>query len=206
VCDRTAWRIKHKLLEAMAERESSHVLTGTVVADDAVVGGTRRGGKCGRGAEGKAVFIAAVELDEDGYPPHVRFDPLPDLEGDTLRTWVRNALDPSAHLVTDAYASLSCAGAEVASYGPIVVSPRQSSEIGAFRWVNTVISNLKTATRGTYHHIKVHKDLARYLVEAQYRLNRRFDLSSLVGQLLHASVRTPPSPEAWLRLGAVRTA
>jgi hypothetical protein len=48
--------------------------------------------------------------------------------------------------------------------------------------------------------------LARYLAEAQYRLNRRFDLPSLVGRLLHASVRTPPSPEKWLRLGAVRTA
>jgi transposase-like protein len=206
VCYRTAWRLKHKLLEAMAERESSRMLTGTVVADDAVVGGKRSGGKRGRGAEGKAVFIAAVELDDDGHPQHVRFDPLPDLKGETLRVWVRTALDPTAHLVTDAYASLACAGAEVASYGPIVVSPRQSSEIDAFRWVNTVISNLKTAIRGTYHHIKVHKYLARYLAEAQYRLNRRFDLPSLVGRLLHASVRTQPSPETWLRLGAVRAA
>jgi hypothetical protein len=26
----------------------------------------------------------------------VRFDPLPDLKGDTLRVWVRKALDPDA--------------------------------------------------------------------------------------------------------------
>lgn len=147
-----------------------------------------------------------MELDEDGHPQHARFDPLPDLKGDTLRDWVRKALDPSAHLVTDGHASLGCAGANVAVYDAIVVSPRQSSEIDVFRWVNTVISNLKTAMRGTYHHINVHKYLARSLAEAQYRLNRRFDLSSLVGRLLHASVRTPPSPETCLRLGAVRTA
>jgi transposase-like protein len=206
VCYRTAWRLKHKLLEAMAERESGRLLTGVVVADDAVVGGKRRGGKRGRGAEGKAAFIAAAELDDDGHPRHVRFDVLPDLKGDTLRAWVRKALDPDTHLVTDAFASLGCAGAPVAAYGAIVVSPRQSSEIDAFRWVNTVISNLKTAIRGTYHHVNVHKYLARYLAEAQYRLNRRFDLPSLVGRLLHASVRTPPSPEKWLRQGAVRTA
>jgi hypothetical protein len=48
--------------------------------------------------------------------------------------------------------------------------------------------------------------LARYLAEAQYRLDRRFDLPSLVGRLLHAGVRTPPSPEKWLRSGAVRIA
>jgi transposase-like protein len=206
VCYRTAWRLKHKLLEAMAERESGRLLTGVVVADDAVVGGKRRGGKRGRGADGKAAFIAAVELDDDGHPQHVRFDPLPDLKGDTLRAWVRKALDPDTHRVTDAFASLGCAGAEVAAYGAIVVSPRQSSEIDAFRWVNTIISNLKTAIRGTDHHVNVHKYLARYLAEAQYRLNRRFDLPSLVGRLLHASVRTSPSPEKWLRLGAVRTA
>ena len=69
-----------------------------------------------------------------------------------------------------------------------------------------MISNLKTAIRGTYHHVNVHKYLARYLAEAQYRLNRRFDLPSLVGRLLHASVRTAPSPEKWLRLAAVRAA
>jgi hypothetical protein len=76
---------KHKLLEAMAERGSGRLLTGVVVADDAVVGGKRRGGKRGRGAEGKAAFIAAVELDDDGHPQNVRLDPLPDLKGDTLR-------------------------------------------------------------------------------------------------------------------------
>jgi hypothetical protein len=39
VCDRTAWPLKQKLLEAMAERKSSRLVTGVVVADDAVVGG-----------------------------------------------------------------------------------------------------------------------------------------------------------------------
>ncbi len=206
VCYRSAWRVKHKLLEAMVERESGRVLTGVVLADDAVVGGKHSGGKRGRGAEGKAVFIAAVELDDDGHPGRVRFDPLPDLKGATLRAWVGKALDPNAHLVTDASASLGCAGAQLANYGAIVVSPRKSSDLEAFRWVNTVISNLKTAIRGTYHHFNVHKYLARYLAEAQYRLNRRFDLPSLVGRLLHASVRTPPSTEKWLRLGVARTA
>jgi hypothetical protein len=67
-----------------------------------------------------------------------------------------------------------------------VVRPRQSSDIDAFRRVNTVISNLKTAIRSTYHHVNVHTCLARDLSETHDRLNRRFDLPSLVGRLLHA--------------------
>ena len=53
--DRTARRRKQKLVQAMAEREFAPLLTGAVVADNAVVLGKGR-----RGAEGKAVLIAAV--------------------------------------------------------------------------------------------------------------------------------------------------
>jgi hypothetical protein len=136
----------------------------------------------------------------------VRFDPLPDLKGDTSRAWVRTALDPDTQGLTDALASLGCPGADVAAHEAIVVSPHESSEIDGFRWVNNVISNLKTAVCGTDHHIKVHKYLARDLAEAHYRVNRRFDLPFLVWRFLHARVRTSPSPELGRRLGAARAA
>ncbi len=45
----------------MTSRESGYLLTGVVVADDGVVGGN-----LGRGAEGKAAFIAAMELGDGG--------------------------------------------------------------------------------------------------------------------------------------------
>jgi transposase-like protein len=201
---RTAWRVKHKLLEAMAEREDARQLVGTVVADDAYLGG-KRAGKRGRGSENKVPFVAAVELDDDGHPQHVRFDPLPDLKAASIEGWARNALAESVHLVTDGLASLGAAAAVVAEYAAIVVSPRKSSDLdAAFRWVNTFISNLKTAIRGTYHRFGFRKYTRRYLAEAQYRVNRRFDLPSLVGRLLYTCARTAPCTEAWLRLAQVR--
>jgi len=150
---RTAWRIKHKLLETMAERESRRVLTGMVLADDANLGGVMAG-KPGRGSENKAWFVAAVELDDKGYPQQVRLDAIDDLKGDTMAKWATTALHKSVHLVTDGLASFNAAGACVAEYGAIIVSPRQSSEIGLFKWVNTFISNVKTAIHGTYHHFQ----------------------------------------------------
>ena len=68
------------------------------------------------------------------------------------------------------------------------------------------MSNVKTAMLGSYHHSNVHIYLARYPAEARCRLNRCFDLPSLLGRLLHASVLAPPRPEEWLRLGVVRVA
>ena len=204
VCYRTAWRIKHKLLEAMAERESRRLLSGVVMADDAYLGGVHAGGKPGRGSENKAPFLAAVELNDEGHPLHVRFDPIDDLKGSTMASWARTALHEGVHLVTDGLASFSSAGAVVANHGAIIVSPRQSSDLDVFEWVNTFIANLKTAIHGTYHHFDFNKYRARYLAEAQYRVNRRFELSSLVDRLLWTCARTEPCSESWLRLGVVR--
>jgi len=198
----TAWRVKHKLLEAMRQRESLRLLEGVVFADDAVLGGVHTG-KPGRGSENKATFMAAVELDDDGHPWHVRFDAIDDCKGETMATWAKSALHPAAHLVTDGLASFAAAGAEVGAYGAIIVGERKSSELEPFRWVNTFISNAKTAITGTYHHFDFDKYRHRYLAEVQYRVNRRFDLASLVGRLAHTCVRTAPCPERWLRMAEV---
>jgi transposase-like protein len=199
---RTAWRVKHKLLEAMHQRESRRTLQGVVFADDAVLGGVHSG-KPGRGSENKAPFVAAVELDDDGHPHHVRLDAIDDYTGKSMANWAKSALHPEAHLVTDGLASFAAAGAEVSAYGAIIVGQRKSSELAPFRWVNTFISNVKTAIHGTYHHFDFGKYRHRYLAEAQYRINRRFDLPSLLGRLLHACARTEPCPENWLRLAEV---
>jgi len=195
----TAWRVKHKLLEAMRQREARRLLEGVVFADDAVLGGEHPG-KPGRGSENKAPFMAAVELDDDGFPRYVRFDVIADYTGDTFAAWARRALHPKVHLVTDGCASFNAAGAEVAAHGAIVLGNVKSSELEPFRWVNTFISNTKTAITGTYHHFDFDKYRHRYLAEAQYRVNRRFDLASLVGRLVHTCARTAPCPERWLRL------
>ena len=121
----------------------------------------------------------------------------------SLAAWAKSALHPTVHLVTDGLASFAAAGALVAAHGSIIVSPHKSSELEPFRWVNTFIANAKTAMRGTYHHFDVDKYRHRYLAEAQYRINRRFDLRSLVGRLVHACAHTAPCPEKWLRLAKV---
>lgn len=44
---KTAWRVKHKIMQAMAEREEAKKLEGFVQLDDAYLGGERNGGKPG---------------------------------------------------------------------------------------------------------------------------------------------------------------
>ena len=191
---RSAWRVKHKILEAMAEAESKRTLSGLVIADDAYLGGVHHG-KRGRGSENKTPIIVAIQCSVDNHPLYAKLDSLQDLKGASVQAWARKALDASVHLVTDGLSSLAAAASEIAEHTPIIVSPRKSSEFEEFRWVNTVISNLKTALSGTYHHIKSCKYAARYLAEFQYRFNHRFDLHALVTHLLDTCIATHPSPE-----------
>ena len=63
-----AWRMRHKLMQMMMERDREHPLSGWIELDDAYLGGERSGGKRGRGAPGKTPFVAAVETNEQGTP------------------------------------------------------------------------------------------------------------------------------------------
>ena len=56
VCYRTAWRLKHKLMQVMSEQEARRRLGGLVQLDDAYLGGEYRGGKPGRGSPNKRPF------------------------------------------------------------------------------------------------------------------------------------------------------
>ena len=68
---KTAWLLKHKLMQVMCEREAPRQLDGRVEIDDAYLGGELPGGKSGRGSENKVSFIAAVQTTDTGRPLRV---------------------------------------------------------------------------------------------------------------------------------------
>jgi len=196
----TAWRVKHKLMQVMAEREAGRVLQGDVVMDDAYLGGERRG-KAGRGSENKVPFVAAVQLSVEGHPQVARFDPVTGFTKEAIGHWAQRYLSPSTRVISD---GLNCfPGVEQAGavHVPEVVgADRRSTDMPCFTWINTVLGNVKTALAGTYHAFNFRKYAHRYLAEYQYRFNRRFDLKAILPRLVRAAATTGPRTEAWLRL------
>jgi hypothetical protein len=77
VCYRSAWRIKHKLMQAITLREAGRQLAGVVQVDDAYLGGERTGGKAGQGSENKRPFLIAVATDAAGHPRQAVIEPVP---------------------------------------------------------------------------------------------------------------------------------
>ena len=64
----TAWKIKHKLMEAMKDRDGQYFLRGIIHIDDAYLGGELNGGTAGRGLENKVPFVAALGMREPLAP------------------------------------------------------------------------------------------------------------------------------------------
>lgn len=202
VCYRTAWLIKHKLLQVMVEREADRVLAGRVEIDDAYLGGESPGTP-GRGSENKVPFVIAVETNERGHPLYVKLSPTP-FTKQALAAWSEAALDPDAYVLSDGLGGFRGITGTVTCHHRIIVgSGRAAVQHPDFRWVNTILGNLKTAIAGTYHAFDFAKYAYRYLAEVQYRFNRRFNLRAILGRLVHASVATAPWPERKIRLAEV---
>jgi len=197
---RTAWRLKHKLMQTMSEREESTVLAQRVEIDDAYLGGERTGGKVGRGSENKIPFIAAVETNEEGHPLRVLFSPVKTFSRSEVEAWAKRFLHPTATVISDGLGCFRGVTDAGCTHQPEVVGVgRKSTEMGCFHWINTILGNLKTSIDGTYHGFKFEKYAYRYLAEVQYRFNRRFDLRSILPRLIYAAVSIGKRPEPCLR-------
>ena len=198
VCYKTAWLMKHKLMEVMRQREDSRQLEGRVEIDDAYLGGERSGGKSGRGSENKVPFIAAVQTTDDGHPLYACFARQP-FTTEAVAIWAAKSLATSAQVVSDGlwcFRGVTVIGAE---HKPIVTG-RAGAKLPQFKAVSTLLGNLKTALTGTYHAFDFAKYAHRYLAEAQYRFNRRFNLASILARLLRAASITPPRSAPLIRL------
>ena len=199
VCYKTAWLMKHKLMEVMREREDSRQLEGRVEIDDAYLGGERTGGKVGRGSENKVPFIAAVQTTPEGQPQFVCLRAQP-FTNEEVAIFAARSIAPTATVISDGlwcFGAVQIVGAE---HERVVTGGGKGSvRLPQFRAVNTFLGNLKRSLGGTYHAFDFAKYAHRYLAEAQYRFNRRFNLHSILARLLRAACLTIPTPASAIR-------
>jgi hypothetical protein len=184
----------HKIMTAMSRREAVHRLSGAVQVDDAYLGGEHAGGKPGRGSENKVPFVAAVSLNWLGNPVYAKLTPVPGFTSSAISTWAQSNLAPGTHVLSD---GLGCFAAVIdagCTHRVEVVGQRKPRELPQFKWVNTVLGNLKTMLSGAYKAFKYAKYAQSYLGAFAYRFNRRFDLAELVVRLVVNVCRGKAAP------------
>src|SRR3954453_6660426 len=145
----TAWTIKHKLKQAMMERDASKQLSGRVEIDYAYMGGERTGCKRGRGAPGKTPFVAAVETTPEGKPVRIKLGRVTTFCSKSISAFAKRSLDPGCTVVSD---GLQCFGSVTdagCSHQAIKTGTGSAAaRVPAFKWVNTALGNIKAAMSG----------------------------------------------------------
>ena len=190
---KTAWLMLQKIMSAMVEQEKSTKLTGRIEIDDAYLGGKLKGGKRGRGSENKQAFIAAVETDEKKHPQRLKIDPVGTFSRDEVKRWVKEHITEGSHIVSD---SLDCfhsvtecnCSHEFHNASQMTEADKECH----FKWVNTILANVKTSLSGTFHSIEVHRYAFRYFGAIVYRFNRRMNLTQIFYDLCSTTIFATP--------------
>ena len=186
---RTAWNLLHQLRRAMV-RPGRDRLRGVVEVDEIFIGGPRSG-KRGRGAEGKALVLIAVEESAGGIG-RIRLARVADASAQSLEPAVACAVEPGSRVRTDDWKAYG--GLPKLSYPHEIA--RHSAETGdnVLPLANRVASLLKRWLLGTHQGAVAHTHLDDYLDEFTFRFNRRTSRSRglLFYRLIHQAVALEP--------------
>jgi len=192
---KTAWLMKHKLMQLMYESDQKYKLQGQVEIDDAYLGGVKKGGKRGRGSENKKPFIAAVQCNDNGHPVFVKLNSISEFTTEAIKAWAQDNLKPGTKTITDGLPCFNILD-DFGDHSVLVTSRAKKEEVDAvFKWVNTILSNVKTSISGTFHSLDFGRYGHRYLADLEFRLNRRFDLRRMFFGLLNKALSSSPKSE-----------
>lgn len=198
---RSAWLLKHKLMQVMFGQERERKLETLVQIDDVFVGGERQGGGRGRVAPNKVRVVAAVQTTSKGKALLARLDVVPNWQKPTIARWATKALQTGTHVVSDGLATFAAVKDAGFTHEPVVVNStgKSAGQHPRFLAVNTTLGNLKTWMASTFKGFKLSHYTQRYLAEFQYRFNRRFDLRTILPRLLADAARSKPWRQVSLR-------
>ncbi len=163
------------------------------------------GGKPGRGSENKVPIVAAVSLDEAAPPIHMKVAKVETFSFAAIADWAQDALARGCEVISDGLACFRAVAEVGCIHQPVIVNGRHPKDLPDFRWINTVISNLKTSFSGTFHALNFDKYADRYLGAFCYRFNRRFNLEEMTGRILRATCNCTARPERLLRAAELGT-
>jgi len=164
----TAWNWLHKLRRAMV-RPTRDRLDGVVEIDEIFIGGERPG-KRGRGADGKALVVVAVQEAEKGIG-RIRMRRVADAAGESLEPAVWEMVEPGSIVRTDGWRGYN--GLTEVGYQHTIVRKDPGLGDNLLPLANRVASLLKRWLLGTHQGAVQHSHLEYYLDEFTFGFNRR---------------------------------
>jgi transposase len=188
---KTAWRMGHEIRKHMGMVDTDAPIGGAGTAveiDETMVGGVRKGGKRGRGAEGKTVVFGMMERDGDIITKVV-----PNVRATTLKPLIAAHVEKGGQVHTDEL--LSYRGLHKEGYRHMTVNHGAGEYVGFGGATTNGIEGfwrlLKAGINGTHVWVSG-KHLGKYAKEFEYRFNRRQEPHVMFGELIATFAPLPP--------------
>jgi predicted RNA-binding Zn-ribbon protein involved in translation (DUF1610 family) len=192
---KTANLMLNKLRVAMADRDATYQLTGTVELDGAYVGGKDTGGKRGKGSRTKTTILVACEARDKGAG-FLKMSVVSSENAREALSFCEKAVEPAAVLKVDGAIAFRGLGSDYS----VVSQVCSGSASGTWLpWVHIAIANLKRFLLGTFHGVSGDR-LQGYLDEFCYRFNRRWWLLQIPERLLFSALNCKPIKRSALLL------
>ena len=191
----TAWTWLHKLRQAMV-RPGRDRLCGRIEVDETYVGGSKVGGKRGRGSQRKEIVVIAVEVRSPKGFGRVRMRRIPDVSKSSLVPFVCDVAEKGSEILTDrwhGYNQLSKCGYK---HSQVVLANTGDPAHVSMPGVHRIAALLKRWLLSTHQGSVSGKHLEYYLDEYTFRFNRRTSRSRgmLFYRLVEQAVMTAPLP------------
>ncbi len=181
-------------MAAMAQQCTEQPLDGFVPLDDAYLG-DERSGSTGRGSEKRVPLVAAVACNEAGPPLRIKVSQIPAFTREAIAAWAKVNLLPTCDVLSDGLACFAGVIDADCAHTYMVVGQRKHREPPQFKWVNTILGNLKTMIYGAHKAFNLGKYAARFLGAFVYQFNHRLHLPTPLQALLGHAATAVPTPE-----------
>jgi hypothetical protein len=114
---------------------------------------------------------------------------------EVISDWAKRHLVPGSHVLTDGLASFRAVTTANCHHKAVVTGGKHPNDLPQFRWINTLLGNLKTSFSGTFHAFNFDKYARLYLGELLLPIQPSFlddwdeRTDCQCGLLLHAAHR-----------------
>ena len=90
-------------------------------------------------------------MNEAGHPLYARITAESDFSSDAIADWAKRNLAPDSQVLSDGLACFRSVTTANCQHEAVVTGGKHPNDLPQFRWINTVLGNLKTSFSGTFH-------------------------------------------------------
>lgn len=100
-------------------------------------------------------------MKDDGHPLHAKITPVSGFRSEVPCDWAKRYIAPGSHFLSDGLACFRAVTTANCHHKAVVTDGKHPNDLTQFRWLHTLLSNLKTRFIGSFNALKCDKPAMR---------------------------------------------